>query len=86
MGRFRQVMLRLCWVNTPDGMKKRRVQLGDTDDSFIMVKSGVQPGDEVVLNPLAFVDEAQREALKPLEEVELADEPEAPAAEAMGQP
>jgi len=58
-----------CWVKTPEGVKRRTLQLGDTDDSFIVVKAGLKEGEAVVLNPLAFIDEAQDEVLKPLEQV-----------------
>jgi hypothetical protein len=37
---------------------------------FIIVESGLKEGDEVVLNPLAYIDETQDEALKPFDEVE----------------
>ena len=57
-----------CWVKTAAGAKRRSLKLGDTDDSFIVVKAGLKEGDEVVLNPLAFIEEAQNEVLKPLEE------------------
>jgi multidrug efflux pump subunit AcrA (membrane-fusion protein) len=57
-----------CWVKTADGAQRRRLGLGDTDDSFIVVKSGVEEGDGVVLNPLAFIEEAQSEALRPFDE------------------
>ena len=57
-----------CWVRTAEGTKRRSLGLGDTDDSFIVVKAGLKEGDEVVLNPLAFIDEAQTDVLKPLDE------------------
>ena len=57
-----------CWVETAEGAKRRSLKLGDTDDSFIVVKAGLKEGDQVVLNPLAFIDQAQSEALKPLEQ------------------
>jgi multidrug efflux pump subunit AcrA (membrane-fusion protein) len=57
-----------CWVKTPEGPKRRSIRLGDTDDSFVLVEAGVKEGDEVVLNPIAFVEEAQSEVLKPLDE------------------
>jgi hypothetical protein len=41
------------------------LQLGDTNDSFIVVKAGLKEGEEVVLNPLALVEEAQEEVLTP---------------------
>jgi multidrug efflux pump subunit AcrA (membrane-fusion protein) len=57
-----------CWVRTADGVQRRSLQLGDTDDEFIVVEAGVREGDEVVLNPLTCIEEAQTEALKPLDE------------------
>ena len=56
-----------CWVKTTEGAKRRSLKLGDTDDSFIVVKAGLKEGDQVVLNPLAFIDQAQTEVLKPLD-------------------
>jgi len=52
-----------CWVKTVEGAKRRLLQLGDTNDSFIVVKAGLKEGEEVVLNPLALVEEAQEEVL-----------------------
>jgi len=58
----------VCWVETAEGVVKRALQLGDSNDRFIVVEKGLQEGDVVMLSPLDFIDEAQREALKPLEE------------------
>jgi hypothetical protein len=44
------------------------LKLGDTDDSFIVVKAGLKEGDEVVLNPLTLIEEVQNEVLKPIDE------------------
>jgi multidrug efflux pump subunit AcrA (membrane-fusion protein) len=60
----------VCWVKTAEGVTRRSLRLGDTDDTFIVVQAGVKEGDEVVLNPLDSVEEAQNEALKPLDETE----------------
>jgi multidrug efflux pump subunit AcrA (membrane-fusion protein) len=57
-----------CWVKTAEGTKRRSLGLGDTDDQFIVVKAGLKEGDEAVLNPLASIEEAQTEVLKPLDE------------------
>jgi len=54
-----------CWIKTADGVQRRSLQLGDTDDAFIVVRAGLQEADEVVLNPLAFVEEAKTDVLKP---------------------
>tara|TARA_Y100000588_G_scaffold300617_1_gene322191 strand:- start:1362 stop:2960 length:1599 start_codon:yes stop_codon:yes gene_type:complete len=54
----------LCWINTPQGIKKQTLQTGENNDKFVEVVSGLRAGQEVVLNPLAFITEAQQEALK----------------------
>ena len=53
-----------CWVSTPEGPQRRTLELGDSNDVFMVVQAGLEEGEQVVLNPLAFVDEAQDEALK----------------------
>jgi len=53
-----------CWVETAEGTQRHALQLGDNSDMFIVVEAGLQEGDEVVLNPLAFIEEAQAEAGK----------------------
>ncbi len=56
----------LCWVETDDGIVKRSLKLGDSNDQFMVVEEGLQQGERVVLNPIDFVDEAQTDALKPI--------------------
>jgi multidrug resistance efflux pump len=56
-----------CWVKTVDRVKRQSLQLGDTNDMFIVVKAGVKEGDEVVLDPMASITEAQTLVLKPLD-------------------
>lgn len=57
-----------CWVRTTRGAKRRSLGLGDTNDVFTVVKAGLREGDEVMLNPLAFMEEAQKDALKTYQE------------------
>jgi multidrug efflux pump subunit AcrA (membrane-fusion protein) len=66
-----------CWVKTAEGARRRPLQLGDTNDVFTVVKAGLKEGDEVVLNSLAFMDEAQTDVRKPLDEAK-PKEPESP--------
>jgi len=56
-----------CWVKTAEGVKRQSLQLGDTNETFIVVKAGVNEGDEVVLDPMASITEAQALVLKPLD-------------------
>jgi len=53
-----------CWIMTTEGARRRALKLGDTDDNFAAVQTGLQQGDEVVLDPLASITEAQTLALK----------------------
>lgn len=54
-----------CWIQTPTGPKKRVIRIGDTNDLFSVVEDGLNEGDEVILNPLSNVDEAQAIAIEP---------------------
>jgi len=53
----------LCWLKTVNGTQRRALQLGDSNDVFTVVKTGLKEGDEVVLNPLTL-REAQTAAAK----------------------
>ncbi len=57
-----------CWIKTSQGTERRLLQLGDSNDVFIVVNGGVKEGDEVILNPAAFVKEAESNALATLDE------------------
>jgi multidrug efflux pump subunit AcrA (membrane-fusion protein) len=57
-----------CWSKTAEGARRRSLQLGDTNDNFIVVKAGLEEGEKIVLDPLASIEEAQRLALKPHDE------------------
>ena len=59
-----------CWVETAEGTQRRTLELGDSSDMFIVVEAGLKEGDEVVLNPLAVIEEAQTEAANTLDETE----------------
>jgi len=64
-----------CWVRTAETNSKRRLKLGDSNDVFILVKAGLNEGDEVVLNPTAFIEEAEEDALATIHATEIsADE------------
>jgi len=75
-----------CWVDTgDDGPEKRKVVIGDSNDTFLYVAEGLEDEDKVVLNPRDFVEEAQSEALQAIEEKATAEEvPEFDASKAEG--
>ena len=57
-----------CWVTTDEGTERRVLQIGDSNDVFIIVEAGLKEGDKVALNPVAFLEEAASNALKTLAE------------------
>ena len=70
-----------CWVKEGNQTQKRVLDVGDSDDEFMMVKTGVKAGDKVVLNPRAYIEEAQREGLEPTasaEQESATDKPKKP--------
>ena len=60
----------LCWVKTETGFERRVVELGDSNDVYIMIKNGLEVGEDVVLNPRGSIQEAQDESLKTIDETE----------------
>lgn len=40
-----------CWVKTTEGIERRDLQIGDTNNVHTIVVDGLQEGDEVLLNP-----------------------------------
>lgn len=57
----------VCWVRDSSGTVRRPIKLGDSNDMFIVVTEGVNEGDEVILDPLASVKEAQDEAARSIQ-------------------
>ena len=66
----------LCWVQTPLGPKRRVLELGDSNDVSILVQSGLSEGEDVVLNPMASIEEAQEEAARTITDSKTTDENE----------
>ncbi|MEZ6116858.1 MAG: efflux RND transporter periplasmic adaptor subunit [Pirellulaceae bacterium] len=52
-----------CWVLAANGQPERRsLQLGQTNDQFVEIVSGVEAGEQVIRNPRAFVQEAREQS------------------------
>ena len=51
-----------CWVQGVDGPQRRPLQLGPSNQAFMIVEAGLKEGDQVLLNPAAFIEEGQEEA------------------------
>ncbi len=54
----------LCWVKTSRGIEPRPLELGDSNDEFIVVLGGLNEGDKVLLNPRGHVEESQSDSSK----------------------
>lgn len=61
---------RACWVRNGNSIERRALELGDRDDMLIVVENGLKEGDQVILDPLANIEEAQIEAAKTLNETQ----------------
>ena len=60
----------LCWVLSATGPQRRAIEVGDSDDVFIVVENGLEEGEQVILSPLSSVKEAQDEARKTIAQTE----------------
>lgn len=47
---------KVCYVATPQGPQVREVQTGAFNDTFVQVVSGLEAGEEVLLNPPLFTE------------------------------
>ena len=43
-----------CWVQTANGPRRKRIELGDSNDVYTIVADGLAEGEHVLLNPAAF--------------------------------
>ncbi|MFK7738645.1 MAG: efflux RND transporter periplasmic adaptor subunit [Pirellulaceae bacterium] len=64
----------LCWIRTETNTERRVIELGDSNDVFVVVESGLEAGDEVVLNPRAFIEEAKNEVMETIDETQSVEE------------
>jgi hypothetical protein len=54
-----------CWVETANGIERRQLLLGMSNDQMVEVVDGVAEGETVVLNPRATIPEARRTSPPP---------------------
>jgi RND family efflux transporter MFP subunit len=52
---------KVCYVKTPDGHKTVKVETGTFNDNFVQIKSGLQEGDPVMLNPPEIITTSRNE-------------------------
>ena len=53
-----------CWVESAGGIERRELQIGDSNDQFIIVEKGLNEGEKVVIHPAATIAQA-REMIAP---------------------
>ena len=58
---------RVCWVKNGNAIERRMLELGVNNEKYIVVESGLAENDEVILDPLADIPEAQAEAAATIE-------------------
>ncbi|MEX0643499.1 MAG: hypothetical protein WD468_12400, partial [Pirellulales bacterium] len=80
-----------CFVYDKGGWEAREVKPGPTNDKFFVIESGLNEGDQVAMNPRAYLNEVTLPKLSPDEAQRvvpqaLAGELEAEGASAAGQP
>ena len=51
-----------CWVKVDQGVQRRQLVLGDTNQVHSIVKEGLREGEDVILNPQALLSAAERKA------------------------
>jgi len=49
---------KVCYIATPQGPQPREVQTGAFNDTFVQIVSGLEGGEEVLLNPPLFTESA----------------------------
>ncbi len=56
-----------CYVDNGNGIERRILTLGETNDKFIEIRAGLDEGDRVVLNPTALMENevAAEDAISP---------------------
>lgn len=65
----------LCWVQLSSGeIERRNLVLGDSDDVMIVVESGLEVGERVILNPRGALQDARDVSLMPGNQIEGAAE------------
>jgi multidrug efflux pump subunit AcrA (membrane-fusion protein) len=56
-----------CFVRNNGGWEARPIKPGPTNDKFFVVESGLNVGDQIAMNPRAYLDEVQLPKLSPEE-------------------
>ena len=66
-----------CYVEGPNGVERRDVEIGRSNEKFVHIREGLTAGDRVVMNPMDIFDEQQQQATRKISPQ--SGEPEMPA-------
>jgi RND family efflux transporter MFP subunit len=70
-----------CYLQTDQGIERRDIELGRTNDKFVHVTKGIESGDKIILNPMSIIVESEKQEIAPDADVgETPDIPPPPAA------
>lgn len=50
-----------CYVRTPEGIEKRPISIGLADGKVVEVKDGLEPGEEIVIDPRSTLADCRRD-------------------------
>ena len=72
-----------CYVHSDEGVERRLIKLGRSNDKFVQVLEGLSVGDRVILNTDAIFDESEEETNEISPDADSVEAPdvELPAAE-----
>jgi multidrug efflux pump subunit AcrA (membrane-fusion protein) len=57
----------LALVRTPTGLEARKIEIGSTNEKFVVVRAGLSAADQVVMNYKSFIDTVDLPVLPPID-------------------
>ncbi len=65
-----------CYLQTDDGVERREIELGRTNDKFVHVTTGLKSGEKIILNPMSIIEESEKREIAP--DANVGETPEIP--------
>ena len=50
-----------CYVEVPNGVERRDIEIGRSNDKFVHIRSGIEEGERIVLNSMDIYDQEDQE-------------------------
>ena len=54
-----------CYLQTDQGIERRDIELGRTNDKFVHVMKGLTSGEQIILNPMSIIEETEKKEIAP---------------------